>query len=130
MGATPQFSSTVLVGHAAPSATADTGYGAVQPTHAVLLATAGANGTKIEEIDVVGSGVTVAGNLNIFMYDGTTYWLLTTVTVTVVTPSTTVPPFFQAINFQNLVIPTGSFLYICSAVASQLVQVNAYGGSF
>jgi hypothetical protein len=130
MGATPQFSSTVLVGHATPSATADANYGAVQPTHAVLMVTGGTNGTKIEEIDVVGSGVTVAGNMNIFMYDGVTYWLLDTFLVTVITPSTTVSPYFSAHTYSNLLVPSGSFLYISSAVASQVAIVNAFGGSF
>lgn len=130
MATAPVFAATPLVGHATPSATGDTGYGAVQPTHAVLLCTAGASGSKIEEIDVVGDGVTVAGNMNIFMFDGATYWLIDTFVVTVVTPSTTTAPFFLAHTYQNLEIPSGSSLYICSAVASQLAAVHAYGGSF
>ncbi len=130
MGATPQFSSTVLVGHATPSATADAVYGASQPAHAVTLLTAGASGTKVEQIECVGTGVTVAGNITVWIFDGTTYWLIYTFLVTVVTPSTTVSPFYASAAFNNLVIPTGSTLAISSAVASQLVNVNAYGGSF
>jgi len=128
---TPLFANTPLIGHASPSATADAEYGSTNaPAHAVLLATAGANGSKFEQIECVGTGVTVAGNLIVFMYDGTTYWPIDNFLVTVITPSTTVAPFSQVHTFPNLVVPSGSSLYITSAVASQLVAVNAYGGSY
>ena len=131
MATAPSFAATAVTGHASPSATADAEYGSTNaPAHAVLLLTGGTNGTKVEQIDCVGTGVTVAGNLVVFIYDGTTYWGMDDFLVTVVTPSTTVAPFFASHTYNNLFVPSGSSLYITSAVASQLVNVNAYGGSF
>jgi hypothetical protein len=131
MATTPAFAATPVVGHASPSATADAEYGSTNaPAHAVSLLAGGTNGTKVEQIDVVGTGVTVAGNLIVFIYDGSTYWGVDCFTVTVVTPSTTVAPFFLSHTYNNLFVPSGSSLYITSAVASQIVNVNAYGGNF
>jgi hypothetical protein len=131
MATTPAFAATPVTGHASPSATADAEYGSTDaPAHAVVLLAGGANGTKVEEIDCVGTGETVAGNLIVFIYDGTTYWPVDNFLVTVVTPSTTVAPYSATHTFNNLFVPLGSSLYITSAVASQLVAVTAYGGDF
>ena len=49
-------------------------------------------------------GTAVAGNLVVFVFDGTTYWPCDNFLVTVVTPSTTVAPFYQSHSFSNLFI--------------------------
>ena len=110
------------------SATADTSYTA--PTHTVTVFTAGLNGSRIEEVDLFGTGVTVAGVVQFFLYDGSAYHAIDSVLVTVVTPSTTQPPFVYKLTFLNLVIPSGWSLRASSWVASQLLSVVAYGGDF
>ena len=87
------------------------------------------NGFKVDEVDFIGAGTTVAGVCQLYLYDGTTYHAYFSQLVTVVTPSTTVAPFFQAQPFTNLEIPPGWSLVATSFVASQLLNVVAFGGS-
>lgn len=128
MATTPQFAATLLVGSNVLSATADTSYTA--PAHSVTLVTAGSNGSKIEEIDMYGTGVTVAGVVQFYLYDGTTYHAFASQVVTVVTPSTTTAPFSATLTFSNLVIPSGWSLVATSFVASQLINCIAFAGSY
>ncbi len=128
MAANPDFASTPLVGSATLSATADSSYTA--PTHAVSVVSAGASGSKIEEVRFVGTGTTVAGVVVLYLYDGTNYHVYDSVVVTVVTPSTTQGPFEQVNAYPNLELPNGWSLYATSFVASQLINVVATGGSY
>jgi hypothetical protein len=96
MATSPQFAATPNIGSNPLSATADSSYTA--PTHTVTIVTAGANGTKIEEIDFIGIGTTVAGVVGLYLYDGSTYHFFDSIAVTAVTPSTTQIPFRQT-NF-------------------------------
>lgn len=127
MATQPQFAATPLLGSNPLSATADTSYTA--PSHTVTLVTAGANGSKIEQVDFVGIGTTVAGVVQLYLYDGTTYHAFASQLVTVVTPSTTQAPFFASQFFSNLILPFGWSLVATSFVASQLINCIAYGGS-
>lgn len=128
MAASPAYAGTVLMGAAAVSASADTSY--TSPTHAVLLVSAGSSGSKIDEIDFQGIGTTVAGTISVFLYDGTNYHLRDSVIVPAVTASTTSPPWQLSKPYANLVLASGWSLYVASTVASQLVSVGAFGGSF
>ena len=132
----PLFTLTPNVGVTAVSATADAAVAAsgssITPTAGSFktVLTAGTNGTRVEEIDIVGTGVTVAGLIRLYVYDGTSYWLRTTVIVPVVTPSATQPNYEYVLTFQNFVLGTGKSLVVTSTVASQLANVIALGGDF
>lgn len=126
MATSPQFAATPNIGSNVLGATADTSYTA--PTHTVTIITAGASGTKIEEIDLAGTGTTVAGVVQFYLFDGTTYHAWFSVQVTAVTPSTTQAPFFQQFTFANLELKTGWSLVATSFVASQLINVIGFGG--
>jgi hypothetical protein len=95
------------------------------------LGSAGASGTKINEIDVTPAGTVVAGIVNVFAYDGTAYHLLTSVTITAATLSTTAAPVTQTFTFDNLVLPSGWSLACTNTVSGNvsLVTVNAFGAS-
>ena len=96
-----------------------------------LTLTLGGNiGTKVDEIDWVGTGTTVAGKITIFLYDGTTYHLVDELVVTAGSGSTTVLNGETFTKFVNLWIPWGWSLVAASTVASQLVNVTAYGENF
>lgn len=88
------------------------------------------NGIKVDEVDLFGTGTTVAGMVQLYLYDGTTYHAFYTNAVTVVTPSTTTAPYAQSIPFDVLEIPPGWSLVATSFVASQLLNVIALGGYF
>lgn len=120
---TPNTGTPVVV-----SATADSSYSA--PSHAVKVFAAGANGSLVNEIDLFGTGTTVAGVVQFYLYDGTNYHPIDSVLVTVVTPSTTQIPFSFKLFPENMALPTGWSLYATSFVASQLIAVQAYGGDF
>jgi hypothetical protein len=128
MASAPQFAGTVLMGAAAVSSSADTSYTA--PTHAVSIVAAGASGSKIDEIRFQGIGTTIAGTITVFAYDGAAYHLVDAVLVPVVTASTTAPPWQLIKAYPNLVLSSGWTLYVATTVASQLVSVAAFGGSF
>jgi hypothetical protein len=125
MATQPQFAATINNGSNVLSATADSSYTA--PTHTVTLITAGANGSSIYEVDFYGTGTTVAGVVQLYLYDGSTYHAFASQLVTVVTPSTTQPPFSASQTFSNLSIKTGWSLVATSFVASQLINVQAFG---
>lgn len=133
MSTSAQYASTPKVGSALLT-TADTSLTA--PTTVGTVLTAGSSGSRIDYIDIQGVATTVASLINLFIFDGTTYFLWTQVPVQVVTSSTTVPAF-QALlssnsnaNIMPLTLPTGHSLRATTSIAQTGVRVTAYGGDF
>ena len=132
----PIFTLTPNVGLAAISATADAASASsgstITPTASsfVTLLTAGTNGTRVEEAQYIGTGVTVAGLIRLYIYTGSLYYLKDTVIVPVVTPSTTTANWSYTQTYQNLTLKTGETLVVSSTVANQLVNVVALGGDY
>jgi len=122
----PRSQSMVVVGASAltprSSVTGTTGL--------TLCFTPGANGSRVDTIRVNSTGTTLAGNLNFWVYNGTTSNLLTQTLVTAVTASATAAGFSTMLAFTDLVIPTGYALYCSSEVASQLVNTIVSGGDY
>jgi hypothetical protein len=125
--ATPKFGSATL-------STADTSLTA--PTTVGTVLTAGTSGTRIDYIDIQGVATTVAGIINLFVFDGTNYILWQQVPVIAVTSSTTVPTFTALLSSNNnsnvmpLTLPTGYSLRAATTVAQTGIRVTAYGGDF
>lgn len=131
MATTPAFAATPVAWSGLVPGTADTSLTA--PTNVTTLGTAGANGTKIDAIVCQGVGTTVAGVVNIFLYDGSTYHLYDQFLVPAVTSSTTARAWRQARSYTDLVLPSNSWsLRTTVTVAGDvsLVKVTATGGSF
>lgn len=124
---TPKFGSAVLT-------TADTSLTA--PSTVGTIVSAGASGTRIDYIEVMGVDTTVAGLINLFVYDGTNYILWQQIPVQAITSATTTPAFAAAIssngnaNVMPLTLPTGYSLRATTTVAQTGVRVTAYGGDF
>lgn len=130
MAAAPAFASTPLLGGALiNNGSADTNY--ASPSHAVLLLTAGAGGTKVSQIDLIPAGTINSGGVvvNIYAYNGTSYYLFESVLVPAVTPGVQAASAKQSFYYENLVLPNGWFLYATETVISQEVQVNVFGAS-
>lgn len=133
MATTAQYASTPVFG-SANLTTADTSLTA--PTTVSTILTAGSSGTRIDYIEIQGVATTVAGLINLFVYDGTTYFLWQQIPVQAVTSSTTAPAFNAVIssngnaNIMPLTIPTGYSLRATASVAQTGVRVIAYGGNF
>ena len=133
MATSAQYAATPRVG-SANLTTQDTSLTA--PTTVSTILTAGASGTRIDYIDVQGVATTVAGLINLFIYDGTNYILWAQVPVIAVTSSTTAPAFQATLssnvnaNLMPLIIPTGYSLRATTSVAQTGVRVTAMGGDF
>ena len=133
MSTAAQYASTPKVGIALLT-TADTSLTA--PTTVGTVLTAGASGSRIDYIEIMGVATTVASLINLFLYDGTTYSLWQQVPVYAITTSTTTPSFTANLasnsnaNIMPLVIPTGYSLRATTTVAQTGVKVIAYGGDF
>jgi hypothetical protein len=133
MSTSAQYASTPKFGSATLS-TADTSLTA--PTTVGTVLTAGTSGTRIDYIDIQGVATTVAGIINLFVFDGTNYILWQQVPVIAVTSSTTVPAFTSVLssnsnsNVMPLTLPTGYSLRATTSVAQTGIRVTAYGGDF
>ena len=128
MATAPSYAATPrLLAGLVPS-TADTSWTA--PTHVTSLGTGGTSGTKITQIDIIPVGTVVAGVVNVFAYDGTTYHLIEAVTITAATLSTTAPGTKQTYAYDNFVLPSNTWSLAISTTVSgnvSLVEVVAYG---
>ena len=133
MSTTAQYASTPKFGSAVLT-TADTSLTA--PSTVGTIVSAGASGTRIDYIEVMGVATTVAGLINLFVFDGTNYILWQQIPVQAITTATTTPSYTAAIssngnaNVMPLTLPTGYSLRATTTVAQTGVRVTAYGGDF
>lgn len=133
MATDPAFAATVALGSALLG-NAETDLQV--PTTTSVILTAGASGTKVEEIVVEASkaaslvATTVAGIVYLFLYDGSTYHLYDTIAVTANTASSTAAPFRLARQYLNLVLKSGWSLRASQSIAgnASILKVLAFGG--
>ncbi len=96
----------------------------------VDIVTAGASGSRIDQIDVAALGTVTAGVVRLYLNDGTNTRLFKEVLVSAVTPSTSVEAFRAALSFaEGLVLPTGWKLK-ASTHNAESFNVFARGGDF
>lgn len=124
------FAATPRVASAIASGTLDTSRTA--PTNVATVFTAGASGSKIEEIVVQGLGTTVAGIGCLFLYDGSTYNLIDELLIIAVTASTTAQAYRWNKAYPNLILQSGWSLRFTQTIAGNvsLFKVTAFGGDF
>jgi hypothetical protein len=128
----PSFANTINNGSALLG-TAETDTQVPAQTQTII--TAGASGTKIEEIVIEASkaaslvATTVAGLVYIFLYDGATYHLFDTITVSAVTASATAAPFRSVNRYPNLWLKNGWSLRASQSIAgnANLLKCHAFG---
>lgn len=132
--ATPIFPQVPVSQAAALSATANTSRAVSTgvPTNGVLISpNTNTNGMRVDQIFIDGTGTTVAGQVVIWLYDGTNGFPIDEFTITVVTPNaTTTPAFSTSRSYSDLVLAPGCKLYATSQVASQLASVGMLGGAY
>lgn len=134
MATDPQFASTLAQGAALLGA-AETNLQV--PVNSAVVLTAGASGTKIEEVVVQASqttliATTVAGQVYLFLHDGAAYHLFDTMLVTAATASATAASFRLARTYANLILESGWSLRASQSVAgnANILRVVALGGDF
>jgi hypothetical protein len=125
--ATPHCSSVLSTG-------AQTGLTGLTPssTNMMLVFTAGANGSTIENIHVKAVGTTAAGMIRIFLYDGTNLFLIHEIPVTAITQSGTQAAFEADWTPPNTLwtIPSGYKIYMTTQNADAGYDFTVVGGDF
>ena len=129
MAASPAFVATPKVGIMAIS-TANTNRDGTGTIGTVL--SAGASGSRIENVNIKATGTTTAGMVRLFIHDGSTAHLLIEIPVIAITPAATLPAFQATVSAQNsdvfpLIIPTGYSLR-ASTNNAESFNVIAQGG--
>ena len=133
MATSAQYAATPRIGSALLT-TADTSLTA--PTTVGTVFTAGSSGSRIDYIEVQGVATTISGLVNIFIFDGSTYFLYAQVPIQAITVSTTVPAFSTTIssntnaNILPINLPTGYSLRATTSVAQTGIRVIAMGGDY
>lgn len=96
---------------------------------------AGANGSRIDAIDIKAVSTTTAGMIRLFLHDGTNTRMLTEVPVVAATPSGTLPTWEAQLNVNTmaqvlpLVLPAGYSLW-ASTHNAETFNIIALGGDF
>ena len=129
MSSTPSFASTVnngskVLGGFDASFTA--------PSTTTTIITAGTSGAKIEEIAIQGLATLAAGIVNLWLHDGSTYFLFDQFALTTSpTASTTVAAFRVVRQYSNLILKSGWTLrasHTTTGNDTSKIAVHAFGG--
>lgn len=127
----PIFPLTPIVGIATlTAATAVTSRANITGTTGLTQLTAtSTNGTRVDAIAVKAKATTVASNVGIWIYNGTTSYLFDEIDATVVTAATTTDSFTFTKTYTTLVLPPTYQLFISETVQTDL-NVYAFGGQY
>lgn len=130
MATEPIFAATPHIAAGLIPATADTSRTA--PANVTTIFTAAAGGSKVEEITLEAVGTTVAGIVNIFLYDGATYHLYDQFLLLAITLATTQLGYRASHTYSNLVLPSGWSVRVSGEVVANqsMVKVTVLGGDF
>lgn len=133
MATSAQYAATPKIGSALLT-TADTSLTA--PSTVGTVFTAGSSGSRIDYIEIQGVATTTACIVNLFIFDGTNYFLYIQVPVIAVTSSTTAPAFTATLssngnaNLLPINLPTGYSLRAAVSVTQTGIRVTAQGGDY
>jgi hypothetical protein len=130
-GTSPIFPNVPIIGIASlVSNTAVTARTVITGTTGLTqLTTTSTNGTRIDAITVKAQGTSVAGLLDIWVYNGTTSYLYDEIAISAVTANTTVAATANTITYTMLTIPPTYQLFTSQTVSSN-VTVYAFGGEY
>lgn len=84
---------------------------------------AGANGSKLQHIEITATGTTTVGVVRVYVFDGSAYKLWKEILVTAITPSTTVKVFEDSIDCSR----RDNALYLASTQSLKFSTHNAEG---
>jgi len=103
-------------------------------TGLVQLTATSTNGTKVPLITVKAKATSVATNLFVWIYNGTTSYLFDEIAIPVQTASTTGESYFVAKNYEllygaSIVLPPTYQLYVSVSIQQDL-NVFAHGGTY
>lgn len=126
MATAPNFAATPKYGGVS-IATADTSRTA--PTNVGTVFTAGSSGSRIDEVTITAAGTSTANVVRLFIYTGSTYYLLQEVLINAITAAAGQDSFSTTLTFNSLVLPSGHSLRATTNNA-ETYHVHAFGGDF
>ncbi len=97
------------------------------------------NGVRIDRIQVQAcssafTAATAAQTVSIWLWDGTTAYMIDEILVTLTTPSTTAKAFNTFNTYTNLLLPPTFALYMSTSItttaSTTALSVTAFGGSY
>jgi hypothetical protein len=102
------------------------------PTHVSTVFTAGANSSKVDQIRMMQvASSAAAGIINVFIYDGTNYWLIDLYAYGISTLSATAEPQPIDLYYTALLLKSGQSIVITNtANSAALFAVTAFGADF
>lgn len=137
---TPYAKTLTLAAQTACTTRAPTATASLAGANITAFVPVSTNGLRIDSIQVnaVGTSITTANAANIvdiWLWDGTTAFMILEVAVTAVTPSATAVAFTTTYTFPaSLVLPAAFALYASTTVtttaAGTALQVTAFGGAY
>lgn len=137
---TPYAKTLTLVAQTACTTRAPTATASLAGANITAFVPVSTNGLRIDSIQVnaAGTGITTANAANlvdIWLWDGTTAFMILEVAVTAVTPGTVTAAFTTTYTFPApLVLPAAFALYASTTVtttaAGTALQVTAFGGAY
>jgi len=87
------------------------------------------NGLRVDNITVRAQGTSVASTVYIWVYNGTTSYLLDMIDIPAVTSTTVVDSAYVSRGYTNLTLPPTYQVYVSQTVATN-VNVFAFGGTY
>lgn len=91
------------------------------------LITGVAAGTRISEIVIKARVTTTAGQVRVFLYDGTTFYLFDEIAVAAASVSATVQATRVSTTYNNLILPSSSWSIRVSTHNAESIDVTALG---
>ncbi len=134
MALNAQYASTPVISGIVLAATADTSL--TNPTTSVgTVMTGAASGTRISKIAVKGAATTASGVVRLFIYNGTTYYLIKELLIPVVTSSNASIAYESilsestTIDLLPIVLPSASYSLRATTSIAQSFIVTAMGAN-
>lgn len=126
----PYFKATSLAAVTACTTRAPTATASLAAANIVALTAASTNGLRIDAIEVQAcsssiTAATVAQIVGIWMWDGTTAYLIDEIQVTAQTPSTTSPAFTLTKTYTSPIVVPASHVLYCSTTVTTTASTTA-----
>lgn len=77
------------------------------PTNTVTVFTAGASGSRIDDLYIAALGTNIANTISLYLYDGSTYHLFNEQATAAITPAAGTPVFQLFLTNLAIIIKTG-----------------------
>lgn len=137
--ATPYAITVSLAAVTACTTRAPTATASLAAANIIELCPVSANGKRVDMITVQGASSsitapTAAQLVDIWMWDGTTAFVIDQIVVTLVTPSTTALQYSGSKSYTTLVLPAAFKLYVSTSItttaATTALSVSLFGGDY